>query len=230
MEGAVNLELEGSQLNKRNIQNMIDTTTTTNLISETLSSVKKSFVCPTCNRGFKEKRALARHVLSVHEKKKPYLCSLCEKTFSLKPHLKQHIEAVHEKKKPHVCPICDHGFSLKKDLKRHIETVHEGKRDFKCSLCEATFSTRDSMNKHTKVIHEKKLPFKCSEIGCDKRFGEHYRLKNHVEFVHEGIRKTFSCNHCGKGLCSNQQLKRHENKFHKGEIIGSHTMAEVDKK
>ena len=97
-------------------------------------------------------------------------------------------------------------------------------------VTEATFSSRDSMNKHIKVIHEKKLPFKCSEIGCDKSFSEHYRLKNHVEFVHEGIRKTFSCNHCGKGLCSNQQLKRHKNKFHKGEIIGSNTMAEVDKK
>ena len=108
--------------------------------------------------------------------------------------------------------------------------MHEGKRDFKCSLCEATFSTQRSLNRHVKVVHEKNLPFKCSENDCDKSFGEQHRLKNHVKEVHEGIRKTFLCNHCGKGLCSNQQLKRHENKFHRGEIIGSHTMAEVDKK
>ena len=75
MEEAVKLKVEGSQLNKIENENVIDTTTT-NLISENLSGVKRTFVCPTCNRGFKEKRALARHVLSVHEKKKPYLCSL----------------------------------------------------------------------------------------------------------------------------------------------------------
>ena len=44
MEGAVNLEVEGSQLNKN--QNIIDTTTTTNLISETVSSVKKIICMP----------------------------------------------------------------------------------------------------------------------------------------------------------------------------------------
>jgi KRAB domain-containing zinc finger protein len=190
-------------------------------------SIKES-MCPICGKNLKI--SLKTHIEMVHEGKRPFTCSICGLTMATKGNVKMHIQSVHEKIKPNKCSRCESSFFHIGDLKRHIESVHEGKRDFKCSLCEATFSTQRSLNRHVKVVHEKNLPFKCSENDCDKSFGEQHRLKNHVKEVHEGIRKTFLCNHCGKGLCSNQQLKRHEAKFHGGKIHVVHTMTEIDQK
>ena len=56
-------------------------------------------------------------------------CEICDKQFKRKDHLKRHIRAVHEKKRPHKCSVCGASFSHKANMKSHIAIVHKEEKD-----------------------------------------------------------------------------------------------------
>lgn len=82
---------------------------------------KDSFVCPVCDKRFKEKSHLATHA-RAHDDTRNFKCNECGSLFKTKPnlyfHLKTHEEA------PFVCEKCNKVFPERKMLVRHIRVVH----------------------------------------------------------------------------------------------------------
>ena len=58
----------------------------------------KSLVCDVCNKKFKRRSHLKRHISVVHEGQKPFNSELCGKKFHGKWALKCHVDGVHEGK------------------------------------------------------------------------------------------------------------------------------------
>ena len=54
--------------------------------------------CDGCEKTFKRRENLERHMKSVHAEKKLFSCGLCTKTFSRKDILVRHVKCVHDTK------------------------------------------------------------------------------------------------------------------------------------
>ena len=82
----------------------------------------KMFVCPECQRGFRENSKLMRHMV-VHTGEQPYICSFgtCGKKFSLEFNLRTHIR-IHTDEKPYHCTVvgCGYKFAQKTNLNSHV--------------------------------------------------------------------------------------------------------------
>ena len=81
-------------------------------------------ICPYCDRIFKLKQYLKRHI-EIYEGKR-YECTLCQKTYSQAGPLKQHFSIVHDGQKRLNCEICDLDFKSKQGLFIHIKRIHKG--------------------------------------------------------------------------------------------------------
>ncbi|XP_048241159.1 zinc finger protein 384-like [Haliotis rufescens] len=55
----------------------------------TTTNREKTFICPTCLKGFRSKQQLNQHSL-VHSGIRKYECSYCDKAFKQLSHLQQH--------------------------------------------------------------------------------------------------------------------------------------------
>ena len=80
--------------------------------------------CEICNKDFKEKHKLKRHMM-IHTGEKPHTCSICGKSFSLEYNLNPHVR-VHTGEKPFICQIpgCEKSFTQSGNLKTHMKTNH----------------------------------------------------------------------------------------------------------
>lgn len=56
-----------------------------------------------------------------------YCCTACDKTYKSRFNLKRHIEIVHLEQRPHQCSICSSTFTAKQTLKEHVQ-LHEGQK------------------------------------------------------------------------------------------------------
>lgn len=109
---------------------------------EVVHSDEKPFVCEVCNRGFRRKYDMKRHVQLIHkmqatEESRTYTprqannnpnqtsfdCTVCQKQFSCLSHLRNH-EVVHSEERPFKCAFCDKAFRRKYDKNRHVALVH----------------------------------------------------------------------------------------------------------
>ena len=61
-----------------------------------ISSTEDPFKCRECFTKFKQKRNLARHFETVHQRLRQFSCSFCEKSFSSKQILERHSEKIHK--------------------------------------------------------------------------------------------------------------------------------------
>ena len=75
-------------------------------------SMKKSFVCPTCNKTFSSRYSLNVH-MNIHSESKPYVCTHtnCRKCFRTKSALNTHINLTHTEIKDNICTICGKAFA-----------------------------------------------------------------------------------------------------------------------
>lgn len=75
---------------------------------------EKPFQCNICNKKFKLKGSLQKH-LRIHSGEKLFHCDTCNRNFSQKGHLEEHIR-IHSGERPFHCNICDRKFTLKSGL------------------------------------------------------------------------------------------------------------------
>ena len=126
-----------------------------------------------------------------------------------------HISSVHEDKKSHTCDYCGKIFKALSYLTRHISKIHNphSSDKVKCDLCSKEFDNKLKLYKHVNYAHvsrkEPERKDKLTSKKCEICFKKVKFLKDHIEKVHMGLGKTFSCKICDKRFYGWQPLEDH---------------------
>ncbi|XP_067636561.1 zinc finger protein ZFP2-like isoform X2 [Eurosta solidaginis] len=177
------------------------------------------YMCPLCNKSFKERSYLQSHLkrhnaddqikLDIRPNQKfeyyLYKCDICNRRFhkaeSLFNHQLVHNEKADSKMYWHVCDLCGKAYSTRRTLARHLRIRHPGemsqkkenrdncKQRLDCDLCGKIYSKRHNLVNHKRVQHSTDKP---------------QPIKQH------------SCNFCNKRFRDTGSLKVHE-RTHTGE-------------
>lgn len=186
--------------------------------------------CKICNKTFKRKRYLIRHVKEIHVREqkclcpecgylaitpgrlryhmnakhseRKYQCHCCEKRFISIGHLQTHIIS-HTNDRNLLCSICGKSFSYSNALEYHMR-IHTGEKRYKCTYCPKKFIISSALKRHL-LSHTGFRPYKCRH--CENAFRSTGERKFH-EMLHTGER-PYNCKHCGKGFRKTYNLKVH---------------------
>ena len=153
------------------------------------------FTCDLCDRGFKSKVSLARHIEAQHSGAKQHACSHCDKMFAYQCSLARHMRREHGIQRLVSEATLPDRSSLrrpKKKWRRPLET-------YQCDTCGKSFNGRMVFKRHLKVMH-KTGPVACDVCGVvlSTRKG----LKLHKKGQHGPNGSRFVC-----GICSTVFMK-----------------------
>lgn len=190
--------------------------------------------CEQCEKVFKNKHALHKHVRQVHNKERSFKCDFCGNGFFESVHLKAHLKTHAAKSETEfICdfPKCQRTFTrsyyLKSHKKLHLtadekekleminstinkDKVIKPKTDLPiCQYCGKSFSSKVGLEIHLR-IHRNEKPFKCTD--CDRTFRDAGTLALHSR-VHSGLR-PYPCNICEKSFRYLNNLKNHKVNVH----------------
>ena len=104
----------------------------------TVHEKKKLLKCDICAMSFLSNKKLNNHKNKASCKIVNF-CKECNKSFRKKSILKKHIQSVHEKKKFYKCDICPKIYSTNRNLNNHKIKDHDRNTPLKCSRCDIVF-------------------------------------------------------------------------------------------
>ncbi|OWR50022.1 putative zinc finger protein 99 [Danaus plexippus plexippus] len=174
-------------------------------------SNKPRIECADCDKTFSHRAGLMNHRLTFHEYQNKFPCNVCNKIFrwktSLKRHLKKHNESKDNRSKA-FCAKCDIVFSSVCSLQRHLRNslkhVTSDQLKFICDHCNHRFADKTKLRDH---IEEKHLfrTYQCHI--CHKPSKNRVGLEQHIRTVHKGRPNNRMCHHCGKGFPVHLNIK-----------------------
>ncbi|XP_042238525.1 zinc finger protein 271-like [Homarus americanus] len=193
------------------------------LTSENNDSKKGSHACQICEKVFKRKVSLVRH-LNTHEPQKEFKCTKCDRKFHQLILLSNHLSSgVCDK---HKCFMCGKKFRYKRNLSLHCRVhqterrkeVTEGSMGYvtppvgssvpsfprSCPYCDKKLKNQALYERHLRV-HWGDLPYLC--LRCYTKFANREDLLQHglthnregdLQLGHTQSKKGGLCEHCGK--------------------------------
>ena len=173
-------------------------------------AVKEQYVCDVCKRSFKYRATVVEHMRMYHLER-PIKCEHCDASFIKQSSLDEHLRK-HLGKRPFRCEICDKSFVRKTLLLRHKES-HLTERNVVCDVCNKAFKSKTSLQQHKK-IHSTVKKYRCDI--CDARFSLHGTYFIHMK-RHRG-QKDHKCRFCNMAFVTSGDRIRHE-KTHTKETI-----------
>uniref|UniRef100_UPI00358E9359 zinc finger protein OZF-like isoform X1 n=1 Tax=Myxine glutinosa TaxID=7769 RepID=UPI00358E9359 len=164
-------------------------------------TVGKCHECTTCNKPFKFKSELLKHI-RTHTGEKPYKCTDCTKSFASHSNWQTHVRT-HTGEKPYECLFCSKSFGHPSNWNVHMRG-HTGEKPFQCSVCNKSFTLNQNRQKHMR-IHTGEKPHTCSI--CKKSFTQISASQAHMR-THTG-EKPFHCSFCSKSFSQTSGRKVH---------------------
>nr|CAD7602677.1 unnamed protein product [Timema genevievae] len=179
-----------------------DSTTEHNNTKQNLiSTLQRKYMCNVCNKDFKEKGSLNKHLL-VHSKQRKYKCEVCNKIFKWTSHLKRHL-LIHSEQRNYKCDVCNKSFKLKGSLNSHL-LGHSEQRNYKCNVCDKSFKRKNTLNSHL-LIHSEQRKYKCDI--CYKSFNVKSILNFHL--LGHSEQRNYKCDVCNKSFKRTSDLNSH---------------------
>ena len=179
----------------------------------------QDFKCLICEKVFRTKSNIKKHILSVHEKLRNFKCHLCENAYLDSSALNFHLERHKTPEEEHIqCDICSKMIN-KFNFKRH-KIIHKEnpknirpKRVFECPRCDKVFGEKGHLNKHISAVHDKLRKFKCHL--CDSTFTDSTPLRVHLKrHKADRVNKQFKCTFCDKSFKIDDELRVHVKHIH----------------
>jgi len=174
------------------------------------------YVCDTCDRAFKDKELLIKH-LSCHMETKPHECLECGKKFT-KPNLLREHKKRHFEDGTFQCNYCNKKFFTPNKLREHIR-IHTGEAPLKCNICGKGFKRHSNLSEHKK-IHEPNREVKPQKelfCHCGKVFKTQRDLDWHKEGEHD--KQPKKCTFCLEVFVHSSSLTRHIRQKHEGSFM-----------
>ncbi|CAG9574897.1 unnamed protein product [Danaus chrysippus] len=107
------------------------------------------YPCNACNKTYKKKFELNRHIKHHHLQQRSFLCDKCNAKFFSKRGLVDHMTR-HTGSEMCSCDVCGKAFSRIRTLREHMRT-HEDDKRFQCEVCKKTFMQKSSLKSHVKL-------------------------------------------------------------------------------
>ncbi|CAH2987571.1 unnamed protein product [Chilo suppressalis] len=112
------------------------------------------YPCNACNKTYKKKFELNRHIKHHHLQQKSFLCDQCNAKFFSKRGLVDHLSR-HTGSETFACDVCGKRFFRLRTLKEHMR-FHEDDKRYQCEVCMKTFTQKCSLKNHLK-LHQDNL-------------------------------------------------------------------------
>lgn len=167
-----------------------------------LASHESKPTCRICNKNFKKKLSLEKHMVK-HIIMSSHVCLVCSEEFNSQALLKQHNMLMHSKLKQEAddenlfqCSVCGLGFSKSRSLGQHMKK-HKKEKPFEafiCEYCNKEFTGKNSLRRHIK-LHIQDRPYCCTK--CPKKYPRQDQLADHLK-KHSDVKPNV-CPYCKKG-------------------------------